>query len=163
MAPFAPLQHSPKRIKKLGAKLAEFVVKLGKHPKRFTLKDVSDAQFLLNYLTPYTVEVLAPIPSGNLSELQLYLDCKVIRNLTKLLEGLLCVCIPTRLDNVCKKGLDVYCSAFAALTRIAEQARAQAAQPQGEAVALEILDQLQPEDHEQAPGMPYSLHTTRQS
>jgi hypothetical protein len=144
-------QPGHERIKKLGAKLAEFAVK---HPRlRFSLAEAADAQVLLPYLAPYTVEGFT---CGTLSELQLYLDCKVVTNLTKLLEGLVYVCTPKRseLDYVCEKNLQVYCSAFAALTWIAENARNQLTQPQGKAVALKLLDQLQPENHEQAPGMP---------
>jgi hypothetical protein len=146
--------HPGQRVKKLGAKLAQFAVK---HPGlRFTKEEVSDARRLLfDYLTPYAVELFSPVAAGTLPELQLYLDCKVVTNLTKLLEGLVYVCIPTRLDDVCEGNLLIYLSAFAALTRIAEQARAQATQPQGEAaVALKILDQLKPENHAQPPGMP---------
>jgi hypothetical protein len=152
-------QHPHKRIKKLGAKLAEFAVK---HPRlRFTLEEASDARRLLPYLTPYAVEVLCPVAAvGTLPELQFYLDCKVVTNLIKLLEGLVYVCIPTHLDDVCEENLLAYFSAFAALTRIAEQARAQGT-PQGKAVALKLLDQLQPENHEQAPGMPYNLGLSR--
>jgi hypothetical protein len=160
MAPFPPLQHPHERIKILGVKLAEFVVKHPHpHALRFTQKEALDAQLLLTYLTPYTVEVLAPVPQGvlselqALSELQLHLDCNVVENLRKLLEGLISVCIPTRLDDVCKKALVLYYSAFAALTRITQQAAAQVTQP----VALKVLDQLQPEDHKQPPGRRWGL------
>jgi hypothetical protein len=161
MAPFAPLQHPHKHIRKLGAKLADFAVKQSANLRRLQ-EDDSDIQLLLAYLTPYTVEVLAPLnsQSGTLFELQLYLNCKVVENLRKLLEGLVSVSIPTRLDDVCKNGLAVYYSAFAALTRIAEQARALATQPEGRAIALKILDQLQPENGKQAPGMPWGLNLT---
>jgi hypothetical protein len=147
-------QHPHKRIKKLGAKLAEFAVK---HPgMRYTLEEATDAsRLLLPYLRPYTLEVLSPVAvAGTLPELQLYLDCKIVTNLAKLLEGLVYVCIPTHLADVCQGNLLFYFSAFAALTKIAEQARAQATQPKGRAVALKVLDQLQPQDHKQPPGMP---------
>jgi hypothetical protein len=152
-------QHPHKRIKKLGAKLAEFAVK---HPGlRLTLEKATDARrLLLPYLRHYAVEVLSPVDftaAGTLPELQLYLDCEVVTNLTKLLEGLVYVCIPTHLEDVCQENLHFYFSAFAALTRIAEQARAQASLPEGKAIALKILDQLQPEDPKQAPGMPKDL------
>jgi ADP-ribosylglycohydrolase len=88
-----------------------------------------------------------------LLELQCYLDRKVVKNLVKLLEGLILVCIPTHLDDVCEKGLVVYYSALAALTRITELAANQAT-PQGKTVARKILDQLQPENHKEAPGSP---------
>ena len=150
MAPFPALQHPHKRIKKLGAKLAEFAVK---HPNlRLSLEEVSDAQMLLPYLTPYAVEVLAPLTTATIPELQLYIECKVLLNLTKLLEGLVYICIPQHLDDLCEKGLAVYCSALAAVTRIAEHARVQETS-QGKALARKLLDQLQPEDNEQAPGM----------
>jgi hypothetical protein len=148
--PRPPLKH----IEKLGAKLAEFFVE---HPvQKFAKEEVEDAQPLVPYLTPFANNVYYPLMCGTLSELQLYLDCKVVENLTKLLEGLVDVCcIPARRDKVCHKGLIVYALAFAVLTRIAELARALATEPQGgKAVALKFLDQLQPEDHEQAPGTP---------
>jgi hypothetical protein len=145
------LQHGPKSIKKLGAKLAQFAVN---HPSlRFTLEEASDAQPLLGYLAPYAFDIVNPGSStGSQAELQLYLDYKVAKNLTKLLEGLIFVCIPTQHDDLCVKGLHVYVSALAALNIITKQARAQAT-PQGQAVALKLLHQLQPEDHEEAPGM----------
>jgi hypothetical protein len=155
MAPLPPFQHPHKRIKKLGAKLAAFVVK--DYNLKLTQEEVSDADKLFTYLTPYRVEILAPLSSGTLSELQLYLDCNVVENLTKLLEGLVSVCNPTRVEDVCKNALAIYCSAFAALSRIAEQARVLATQPQPKAVALKVLDQLQPEGDKQAPGTPKGL------
>jgi hypothetical protein len=90
----------------------------------------------------------------------LYLDCKVVTNLTKLLEGLVQVCVPTHLDDVSEMNLLVYSSTLAALTRIAEQAQARTTRPQAKAVALKILDQLQPEAREEAPG---SLRTWTRS
>jgi hypothetical protein len=155
MAALPPLQHPHKIIRKLGAKLAEFVVKHS--TLNFTHEKVLDAQVLSIHLATYRLEILSPLASGTLSELQLYLNCKFVGNLVKLLEGLVSVCSPTRLDDVCKHGLAVYCSAFAALTRIAEQARALATQPEGKAVALKVLDQLQPENDNQPPGRPQGL------
>jgi hypothetical protein len=155
MAPFAPVQlpHDRlERIEMLGVRLAEFAVE---HPNvRFAPEEILDAQLLLPYLRPYTVEIVSPFTTDLLPELQLYLDCNIVTNLTKLLEGLVHVCFPTHLHGDCKKGLAVYWSAFSALTRIAEQARALATQPEGKAIARKVLDQLQPENREQAPGMP---------
>jgi hypothetical protein len=150
------------QIKKLGIKLAEFAVN---HANQiFTPEDVLDAQLLLPYLIPYAVEVLSPSTTGSLPlpDLQLYLDFKVVQNLTKLLEELVPVCIPEQLapDDVCEASFTLYCAAFAALTRIAEQARAQET-PQGRAVALKLLDQLQPENHGEAPGDPEGLGVRR--
>jgi hypothetical protein len=150
----APPQPPHKCIEELGAKLAEFVVK---HPKTFSDKEVEDAQSLSSYLRPFAYNVF--FPCGTLSELQLYIDCKVVENLTNLLDGLFHVCNgPMFCDDLCKKALPLYASAFAALTRIAELARALATQPcsadaEGKVAALKFLDQLQPEKHEQAPGM----------
>jgi hypothetical protein len=149
--------HANESIKKLGAKLAEFAVQ---HPSlRFTLGDVSDAERLLPYLESCASAEAAVAPHTTalrLSELQAYLDRNVVKNLTKLLEGLISICIPTHLDDVCEKGLDVYTSALAALTRITEQATAAQATAQGKAVARKLLDQLQPENHKDAPGI-YAL------
>jgi hypothetical protein len=155
-APFLLLlhQHPRKRIKKLGAKLAEFFVK---HPSlRFTAKDALDAhQVLPPYLGSIADIEVAPYTSGTLAELHLYLECQVVKNLIRLLEGLIDLCNPKHLDDVCEKALAVYGLAFGCLARIAEHAAAQVKglRPEGRAVALKLLDQLQPADNEQAPGM----------
>jgi hypothetical protein len=157
-APYLTLLHQPPRkgIKKLGAKLAEFFVK---HPSlRFTAEDVLDAhQILVPYLASITETVCTPNTSGTLAELHLYLECQVVKNLIRLLEGLLNICNPKHLDDVCEKALAVYGLAFGCLARIAEHAEAQVKglRPEGRAAALKLLDQLQPADNEQAPGRPF--------
>jgi hypothetical protein len=148
--------HIVQNIKEMGAKLADFAVD---HPsQRFTLEEVADSQDLLGYFAPYVLGIMAPASSTGrtLAELQLYLDYNVLESITKLLEGLVLVCISTHLDDVCQKARGVYSSALAALTTIVEQARAQTT-PQGKAIAWKLLDQLQPENHEQAPGKPLGL------
>jgi hypothetical protein len=116
MALVPPPQDTYKRIEELGAKLAEFV---GKHPgERFSGKEVIDAQTLSPYILPFAHDVIVSLTYGTLSQLQLYIDCKVVENLAKLLQGLSYVCVPLRCDDVCRKGVTLYASAFAALTRM---------------------------------------------
>jgi hypothetical protein len=71
----------------------------------------------------------------------------------RLLVGLLDLCNPMHLEKNCQDALAVYGLAFKALTSIAEHAAAQKTS-EGKAVALNILNQLQPENHKQAPGVP---------
>jgi hypothetical protein len=146
------------RIKKLGAKLADFFVK---YPsvRPFTPVEVIEAQRrLVPYLEQYGNDVaFSHNTTGTLAELHLYLECQVVKNLKRLLEGLY-LCHPKYLDDVCELGIAVYCLAFAALASVAEQASAQAERPpEGRAVALKLLEELQPEDNEQAPGMAWGL------